>query len=66
MSIKKAEKDTSTGSATLHLTITYNQVRVLDVIDSAREVIEKACEQGGCEGFLEMHSTGRIDVEDLR
>ncbi len=59
---KKGEQ----GSATLHLTITYNHVRVLDVIESAKEVVEKACEQGATEGFLELHSTGRIDVGDLR
>ena len=59
-------KDQNTGSATLHLTITYNQVRVVDVIESAKDVIERACEQGGCEGYLELHTTGRIDIGDLR
>lgn len=59
-------KNEVVGSATLHLTITYQHVRVLDVIESAREVVEKACEQGGCEGHLELHSVGRIDVEELR
>lgn len=56
----------SHGSATLHLTISYNQVQIIDVIESAKEVVEKACEQGGCEGFLEIHATGNIDVQDLR
>lgn len=53
------------GSATLTLTITYNQTRMVDAIDAAREVVEKAKEQGAVEGYLEFHSTGRIDVNEL-
>ena len=61
-----SKKEPGIGSATLHLTITYQHVRVLDVIESAREVVEKACEQGAADGFLEIHSMNRIDVGDLR
>lgn len=61
-----AAKAQPQGSATLTLTITYEHTRVLDVIDSAREVIEKASEQGAVVGYLDLHSTGRIDVEELR
>lgn len=55
-----------TAGATLTLTITYEQARLTDILDAAREVIEKATEQGAAEGYLDIHRTGRIPVDDLR
>ena len=59
-------KKEAVGAATLTLTITYNHIRLLDVIEAAKEIVEKATEQGAVEGYLDLHSTDRIDVEDLR
>lgn len=60
------KKPPSSGSATLHLTVTFNHISLRDILESATEVVEKAREQGKPEGFLEIHQAERIDVEELK
>ena len=60
---KKVEK---VGTAVLTLTITYQHARILEVIESAREVIEKASEQGAVEGNLVLNRSDSIAVDELR
>ena len=60
----KSKSEPAGGS--LVLTITYEKTRLPDMLDAIREVIEKAAEQGKVDGYLDLHRTGRIFVEDLR
>ncbi len=52
--------------ATLTLTIEYIDDKLPDILEHARETIEKACEQAKVEGYLDLHSNDRIYVEDLK
>lgn len=52
--------------ATLTLTIEFTDDTLPDIIEASREIIEKAQETGKVEGYLDVHTSGRIFVEDLK
>ena len=55
------------AGAVLTLTIEYDHaIRLLDILEAAREIIDKASEQAKVEGYLALSHTGRIDVKELR
>ena len=60
-----SEKRKKSG-ATLSLTITYDDTSLPDILEHAKEVIEKATEQAKCEGFIDLHRAERLFIEDLR
>lgn len=62
--MSKQEKDIS--QATLTLTVEYDLLQLPEVIESARDIIERASEQGKVEGYLDIHRASRIPVDDLR
>ena len=57
---------TNDAHATLTLSISYDQARLADILEAAKEVIEKATEQGKVDGYLDLHRVGRIPADDLR
>ncbi len=62
MTTKETNK---TAHATLTLTVTYENMRLIDVVEAAREATENCRGYGRVEGFLDLHHTGRIYVGDL-
>ena len=62
--MSKAKGDSSPASATLHLTVTFED-HLVNALEAAKEIVEKAREQGWPEGFLEIHRADRIDVDAL-
>ena len=51
--------------ATLVLTITYTETSLMDLLEHAREVIEKSKEQASVQGYMDLNHAERIFIEDL-
>lgn len=60
------KKKASTCTATLTLTIEYSEKSLPDVFEAVKETIDKAREMARVEGYLDLHHTGRIFLEDLQ
>lgn len=54
------------SAATLSLTITYDDETLPNILEHAKEVIEKATEQAKVEGYLDLHRAERVFIEDLK
>lgn len=61
-----AEPKRRKSAATLILTITYDDETLPNILDHAKEVIEKAAELAKVEGYIDLHRAERVFIEDLK